>query len=229
MNEHPTRESRPPVEDDCWGSIGVQGDGTCAELATHVHCRNCPVYANAAARLLDRPLTDEYLAEATSHFAQPKQAKEADTQSVVIFRIAGEWFALPTSLFQEVASTRVIHSLPHRRNGTLLGIVNVRGELLICVSLAPLLGIAGEPSAKSDDKHRQERLLVIRHESLRVAVVVSEVHGTHRFPAKRLQEVPATVAHAAAAHTRAILPWEDKAVGCLDEARLFQALQRSLA
>src|SRR2546422_1979826 len=43
-----------------------------------------------------------------------------------------------TTLFRsiaEVAERRVIHSLPHRRTGIVLGVVNVRGELLVCVSL----------------------------------------------------------------------------------------------
>ena len=35
-------------EDACWRRIGVAGDRTCPELAQHVHCRNCPVYAGAA-------------------------------------------------------------------------------------------------------------------------------------------------------------------------------------
>ncbi len=40
--------------DDCWNRIGVRGDKTCERLAEHVHCRNCPVHAAAANRLLDR-------------------------------------------------------------------------------------------------------------------------------------------------------------------------------
>ena len=34
---------------DCWNKIGVRGDGSCPELARHVHCRNCPVYSASAA------------------------------------------------------------------------------------------------------------------------------------------------------------------------------------
>jgi len=38
-------------EEACWRRIGVSGDRSCPELAQHVHCRNCPVYAGAAQRL----------------------------------------------------------------------------------------------------------------------------------------------------------------------------------
>ena len=40
--------------DDCWNRIGIRGDQSCPKLPEYVHCRNCPVYASAARRLLDR-------------------------------------------------------------------------------------------------------------------------------------------------------------------------------
>ncbi|WZB76062.1 hypothetical protein WJ972_09265 [Achromobacter insuavis] len=40
--------------DDCWNRIGSRGDKRCERLPEYVHCRNCPVYAGAAKRILDR-------------------------------------------------------------------------------------------------------------------------------------------------------------------------------
>ncbi len=57
---------------------------------------------------------------------------------------------------QEVTNLRPIHSLPHRRSGVMLGLANVRGELLICVSLAMLLGVA-PAAAKRDNLHPPAR------------------------------------------------------------------------
>ena len=48
---------------DCWNQIGVEGDGSCADLEKFIHCRNCPVYANAGLQLLNRPLPPEYRRE----------------------------------------------------------------------------------------------------------------------------------------------------------------------
>src|SRR5438445_8021579 len=70
--------------------------------------------------------------------------------SAVIFRIHSEWLALPTEAFQEVAERRRIHSLPHRRNGVVLGLVNIRGELLICVDLGRVLGIGAHDSDRAN-------------------------------------------------------------------------------
>ena len=47
------------------------------------------------------------------HLARPKQVKELDTQSIVIFRVGSEWLALPATCVTEVANLRPIHSLPH--------------------------------------------------------------------------------------------------------------------
>jgi chemotaxis-related protein WspD len=215
---------------DCWNKIGVHGDGSCPELEKHIHCRNCPVYAAAASALLDRDLPSAHIDESTRHFAVVRNVEELDTASIVIFRIGGEWLGLPTAVFSEFVDVRPIHSLPHRRNSVVLGLTNVRGELLVCVSLAQVLGI--EQDAKSQKAPKgavYRRLVVIREKDSRIAFPVDEVHGIHRFSPGQLKEVPATVAKATATYTRAMLPWRDIAVGCLDDQLLFYTLNRSLA
>ena len=146
MNIQKTTIESPPVH-DCWNRIGVEGNSTCRELIKFIHCRNCPVYSAAGLQLLDRPLPPEYRQERARHYAQVKKIAQPARLSVVIFRIGGEWLALPTAVFQEVAERRVMHTLPSRRRvggstrGLALGLVNVRGELLICASVSRLLGL----------------------------------------------------------------------------------------
>src|SRR5437764_1503482 len=87
----------------CWTKIGVYGDGSCPELKSFVHCRNCLVYSDAGAKLIDRALPPNYRQEWTQHFAQEKRLTEAGSASVILFRIQSEWLAMPTHSFQEVA------------------------------------------------------------------------------------------------------------------------------
>ena len=213
---------------DCWNKIGVHGDGSCRELDEHIHCRNCPTYTAAASVLLDRDLPPAYRDEWTNHFSQERRVEELDTGSIVVFRIGDEWLGLPTAVFSEFVDMRAIHSLPHRRNGVLLGLTNVRGELLVCVSLGKALGIVKE-TRKTPQRAVYERLVVIRDQDHRIVFPVDEVHGIHRFHPGQLTEAPATVAKATATHTKAMLPWEDQAIGCLDDQLLFYTLNRSLA
>lgn len=215
---------------DCWNHIGIWGDGSCGELGQAIHCRNCPVYSSAAATLLDREIDPAYLAQSAQSIRAERQTSTRDTDSVVIFRIGAEWLALPAAVFQEVCALRPIHSLPHRRNGTVLGIANVRGALLVCISLHVLLGIDKAAAASNAQRHLvHERLLVTCRDGERLVFPVDEIHGIHRFRPEQLGEAPATVAKSTATYTRAMLPWQDKTVGVLDDQLLFYSLNKCLA
>src|SRR6185503_9433540 len=114
----------------------------------------------------------------TVRFSEPVHVEEGETRTVVIFRVASEWLALPTSVVIEVANLLPIHSLPHRRTGVVLGLASVRGELLVCVSLGQVVG--AEPLAAAGDDRRAtayKRLLVICRDAVRVVCPVDEVHG----------------------------------------------------
>jgi chemotaxis-related protein WspD len=211
----------------CWQTIGVYGNGECQELKEFVHCRNCPVYSAAAQRLLDRPLPLDYQREWTQHFAKKETPGRPAKTSAVLFRITSEWLALPAQTFQEVAERRPVHSLPHRRMGVVLGLVNVRGELLICVSLGALLGLEGLLPRRAAEI-RCERLLVAHWQGSRFVFPVDEVHGIYRFQGTELREPPATVARSQASYTRAIFFWKNRPVGYLEAGPLFGALNRSL-
>ena len=212
---------------DCWNKIGVNGDGTCAELDNFVHCRNCPVYSAAARQLLDRSPPLDYRRGWVERFSRAKNRVTPGKMSAVIFRIGTEWLALPTKAFQEVAEQRRIHSLPHRRQGILLGLINIRGELLLCISLGRLLGIQPD-HARETPSNPGNRLVVTQWRGSLLTFPVDEVHGVLRYHPEELKEAPATVARSNCNLTRGLLPWQGKLVGCLDEDLLFSTLNRSL-
>ncbi|MBW8830765.1 MAG: purine-binding chemotaxis protein CheW [Burkholderiales bacterium] len=219
--------------DDCWNRIDVRGDGSCPELKQHVHCSHCPTHAAAALALLDREAPPDYLADCTRHMAQAPEDRQADAGSVVIFRIRTEWLALPTPVFQEVAALPAIHSLPNRRDGVVQGVANVRGELLVCVSLGSVLGLVGMAQVAETGHALQHlalrRLVVIGLDGQRLGFAVDEMRGIARFDPTALKAVPATVARATATYSKAILAWKEHMVGVLDEQLLFYTLERSLA
>ena len=216
------------IVDDCWSRIGVNGDGSCPELKHLVHCRNCPVYASAGAQLLERNLSPDYRREWAAYFSRPKFALTPGAISVVLFRIGSEWLALPTPAFHEVAERRRIHSIPHRRKGTLLGLVNVRGELLVCVSLARVLAVEHD-TASGNDRMVYGRWLVTSWDSKRLVFPADEVHGVHRFEPDQLRDPPATLTKSGTSYTKGVLTWHGRMVLCLDAELLFPALSESLA
>jgi chemotaxis-related protein WspD len=181
----------------------------------------------SVSRLLDRDVSEDYLRQWTVLVAAQKKVAEVGTKSVVIFRLGTEWLALPTGMFQEVGEHCRLRTLPHHRGGILSGLVNVRGELLLCVSLEVLLGTEKGAEVRKEDS--LGRLLICNPPGGRLAFQVSEVHGVHRYHPGDLRDAPATLAKAAGVYVVGILPWRDKTVGCLDDQLLFYALDKGLA
>jgi chemotaxis-related protein WspD len=218
----------PTRINDCWNTIGVSGNGSCRELPKFIHCRNCPVFSAAGVQLLDRPLTPEYRRQWAEHYAHEKKLAAPVRTSVVVFRVGLEWLALSTRAFQEVAEKRPVHTLPHRRRNVVLGLVNVRGELLICISLGHLLGL--EPGTRPNIRTiAYDRLIVIGWNGNRYVFPADEVHGIHRFQQDELREPPATVAHSSFTHTQGVFNWRERTVGVLNADSLFAAMNRNLS
>lgn len=239
MNDSPkttsTRsESRPsgangPAEIvDCWKTIGNEGDGSCEELERIIHCRNCAVYTGAGSRLLDRPMPADYRRERSEHFADRRRTS-GGRMSAVAFRIGTEWLGLATTVLQEVAECRPIHSIPHRRNRGTLGLVNVRGELILCVSVGWLLGLAAAGGRTPGPQGDSSRLLVVAWEGKRLAFPADEVHGIIRFQGEEVSDPPSTVSNASLSFTQGMFSWEGKTIALLNAGMLFSTLNQNLS
>jgi len=211
---------------DCWNEQGVFGNSSCPDLHRLVHCRNCPVYSAAAARVLDRPSTATYREECTRQYASPRNPRELGTGSLILFCIGFEWLALPSRCFKKIAERRPVHSLPHQRK-FLLGLANVRGELLLCVSLAHFLGLSNLPDRKAL-RTAYNRLLVLDWSNLRICFPCQQVQGPRRFSHEDLKVVPVSLAKTCGGLTTRILQYERSTVSLLDPNLLCSALSRSL-
>ena len=175
--------------------------------------------------LLNRPAPAAYLADWTAHAAAPKALEQRGGRTAVVFRLGAELLAFPASIVKEVVEPRPVHTLPHRRGTAVLGLINVRGELLVCVDLPQALGFE---ATAAGDAQSKARLVVLRRENLTLACPVHEVIGVHRFVDADVQNVPATVAKAASKYSQTVFAWNGKPVGLLDEHLVFLTLKRSL-
>lgn len=217
------------TQSDCWQRIGVWGDRSCPELIEAVHCHNCPVFAAASRRFLDAPPPASYLEEWTERLISPLEETGGDVQSVLIFRLGEEWLALRVQVLVEVTGPRPVHCIPHRA-GLLAGLVNIRGELHLCVHLAQLLGFKAQGNVRPSPNSQGglPRLIVVGSEDGRWVFPVDEVDQVYRFSPNELTGTPATVARSAGRLTRAVLAWRDRSIGYLDDAQLFRALRKRI-
>ncbi len=222
---------------DCWHQIGVNGDRSCPELERYVHCRNCPAFAAAARNFFDRPAPAGYLSEwsnwlsdvdADSRADRGESGGEDDDEgrvarregtSVLIFRLGEETLAFRTRAVAEVTTPRPVHRVPHRSGRLLAGLVHLQGRAQLCVSLHGLLGInpTGEP----------RRLIVLRDRRRAEFWVfgADEIVGIRRVPRDQWQPVPSTLANPAVGFSEAVFAWDSRAVGLLDERRIFDGLR----
>ena len=175
---------------DCWRHIGTGGDLSCAELERHVHCRNCPVFAEAAASIGRCEPPAGYTDTAVDIASLP--APSADQQeTALLFRFGAQWLAIGTQHVFEVAAFRFIHRIPHRA-GLVAGLINVRGQLLLAVHLRALLQIsAAEEGSKPA---HSTRTVVIGDASQRWAFVADEVNGVVSFKPEECLPAPANTA-----------------------------------
>jgi len=223
-----------PGDGDCWNHIGVSGDRSCPELSSFTHCRNCPVFAVAAQTFFDRPAPEGYLAEWSRWLAQVEGVNprgeargehEDDARShgegvsALIFRLGAEWLAFRTQVIVEVTTPRPVHRVPHRSNQILVGLVNLQGQVQLCVSLHGLLGV----SAPSEPA----RLVVLRDRERQEiwAFQAEEVLGVHRLLRSQWRGVPSTLVNPAVGFSQAVVSWKGRSIGLLDEQRVFTALR----
>jgi len=225
---------------DCWNQIGVMGDRSCGQLATVIHCYECPVYAEAGDSLLEREPPLNYLDEWLNILAETSVDQEdvegdeivihtAEAISVMIFRLGNERLAFPVRILQEVTPPCVIQPLPHRSNELFLGLVNIRGETLLCASLSHLLNL--EPTKETSStvtSTNAKRMMMAGQGNDKWVFPVDEVHGVYRFHLNELRDAPVVITKATEAYTQGIIYWQGNQVNYLDSELLFYTLNHKI-
>ena len=170
-------------------------------------------------------MPDDYRLEVTEELAAATAAVVEETASVLVLRVGSEWFALRTQVLQEVSGYQKPYLLPFRSGALLAGVVNVNGELLLCISLEAALGLSSE---HKDKPVGRPRLCVVGNGRERFAFGVDEILGVRRISSARLQPVPVTLDKSPSAQTTSCFEADGHNVGLIDERRLFNSLDRSL-
>jgi chemotaxis-related protein WspD len=224
--------------DDCWNRIGVFGDRSCPELLNCIHCRNCQVYSAAGRSLLERLPPGDYLQEWTSVLAETKRGSESSSLSadgsvvrsdqslsVMIFRLANELFALPVGVFLEVSAPFVVHSVPGRSNQLFLGMVNVRGEIMLAASLTNLLGL----NVANSSQQAAGRMAVAGTPEGKWVFPTDEIYGIYLFNRDDVKPAPVVIANAARSYTCGVFQWQNRSIALLDAERIFNALTMEIS
>lgn len=212
----------PAAIDECWRLIGVDGDRSCPELVKAIHCRSCPVFAEQAARLLERPVSAEDTEGWGEALAAPRAVGEEGSESALVFGLGGEWLGLPTRSAAFVASEVAVRRLPGRSGKIFSGLCVVLGEMTLAVSLRGLLGV-GPARGRSG-----VRWVAMGEPAERWVFDVDELLGVIRFAPAALEAAPTEPMSSVVSYLSGVIRAGERDVGLLDPQRLDQAFLRSL-
>ena len=180
----------------CWNTHGVWSNvnDKCDLLGEYIHCRNCPVFSNEGKKVLDRVAPVGYLKEWRKTLSSKKAEHKKDTKSVLVFRMANEWFALPTGCLHEITEKRTIHRIPRNNNDDIRGVVNIGGEVRVCYSLMNILGVNSiSAETQEDGEVVAGRFIVVLLEGHYYVFCVEQVFGLCWYDDSEIFPVPATL------------------------------------
>lgn len=197
-----------------------------------------PSYGDFANRLLDRPPQPEYLTmwgELLMHAKAPMPGPSEG--SVLLFRLGNEWFGFSTSVLEEVLESRPIHTVPNSRSKIFLGVVNVRGQLRLCIALHKLLEVSSEWTAAPRSRlvpifgmgHRKyQRMMAIKRSTEMWVFPVDEVYGAISCTVEGFLNLPVNVSKSTVNYLKGLWRWNDRNVAVIDEELLFASLRRMI-
>ncbi len=199
---------------DCWNKIGVwrKHEEICPKLASVIHCRNCDTYISAGLKLLDRGLPDNYTAENTESYKQEKSEQSENLLSCIIFRTGAEWYAIRSSILSEICETSEVHSIPHNRQEIIAGLVNIRGEIEICISFSALSAM----QSSGKDSTAKARMMIINLDSGKYAYQADEVMGIYKIKESTIKHTPSTISATGTHLIEGVFDFKDTPIGLID-------------
>ena len=121
-----------------------------------------------------------------------------------------------------------IHSLPHRKSTGLLGVTNVRGTLVACLSLSELLDLETDDS-RQNGQRVIPRMLILESGSGPLVVPVDEVSGIQKIPLARISNAKQDDKRTISRFTAGVLQWRGQSITLLNDEQLLQNMIGSLA
>ena len=182
-----------------------------------------------SAGMPDRPartrLSEATLAEQTDALAAPLTREPRDLVSLLLFRCAGERFALPAPDVQRVFEAMPTRRVPHRDRPAFRGLVAHEGEILLVGSLERLLDLPAATASASTTA----RMIVIGPEAHGWAFAVDAVDGVVRVSASDLGPAPATLRRGVGTATRLLARIDGAPVAVLQTEALLRGWEGAAA
>lgn len=179
--------------------------------------------------LLNRPQPEGYGLEWLESLKTKPTEDFPSGQSLLIFRIANEWLALPSASIKEVTHCAYIHKLPHTHSPVLLGISNIHGELLITVSMQAFLELPNISSKSNDSENSCQfsRYIVLEKNKDTLVFSVNEILGLTLIEPNALEPPPLSTSKAGKNYFVGVFSLNDQLIGLLDESLIMETINQN--
>jgi chemotaxis-related protein WspD len=183
---------------------------------------------DAILRLLDKPLAEDDLRDATARVAQPLEQAEKDVVRLLVFQMGSELMALPSVQVKQVTRATRVHRIPHRTNKLIRGLCNLDSELMLCADLAQLLELPAAAGETAANVLHQRRMIVLGEPAQRWVVEVDAVRGVTTVPRSAFRRPPMTADAGLADYTTALVSLGESLAAVLDVDRVLTDFQAAL-
>lgn len=168
--------------------------------------------------LADTDAGDADAAAWTPASGRLKQRRSSEYVKHVVFSMDGLAYAVPMTHVLEIQRAPGVTTIPHTPPWV-LGVTNLRGEIVSVVDLRLFLGLERREQAEL------ERLIVLRslQDDMHVGVLVDRVLGIRQWTASAVSQPTAEFVDSAAEYTHGVVEQGNDLVSVLDCERLLSA------
>ncbi|MBT3981230.1 MAG: chemotaxis protein CheW [Bacteriovoracaceae bacterium] len=131
------------------------------------------------------------------------------------FKIGGDEFGIPVELVQEVIKPLPVTTVPLSQN-TIRGLINLRGQIVTCISLRNLFGLEEDLSANHMN-------IIVRGDEGLFAFVVDEVTDIVELDKNNLELTPETLKQSLKSYVDYIYKKEDGLQILLNTKKIIKA------
>lgn len=175
-------------------------------------------------QLLARPIKPASLAFNTTALAQTREQSLREEDTILLFRIGGERFALPAKSVLNVFPITKVRKVPHRTRPPFRGLCCYEGAILLTGLLHVVLDMPVDKTANA----KLRRMIVIGSEEASWAFEVDAVDSIRKVDPSQFRNAPSTIPKNAASCTNCIIPLDDGDAVLLDPGAIQSIMERSI-
>ena len=175
-------------------------------------------------QLLARPIKPASLAFNTNALAQTREQSLREEDTILLFRIGGERFALPAKSVLNVCPITKVRKVPHRTRPPFRGLCCYEGAILLTGLLHVVLDMPVDKTANA----KLRRMIVIGSEEASWAFEVDAVDSIRKVDPSQFRNAPSTIPKNAASCTNCIIPLDDGDAVLLDPGAIQSIMERSI-